>query len=111
MVSVRAFWLARQQQLLEPRSLVLEPGRGAPPGRRKPLGVPVASTGSPALGRPGRKNMATGRCAQRHAIRARWLTDTLNRPVCGFARVALSLPALPIDPERRVKKFYRCSVQ
>src|SRR5438094_3502929 len=59
METVRTHGLARKQQLLEPGSLVLGPGPGAVPGRREPLGVPIARSRSAALERTGRENVVS----------------------------------------------------
>src|SRR5205823_1353657 len=96
---------ARQQQLLEPGSVVLGAGPGALPGRREPLGVQIARSRSDPLERTERKNVASDGCAQRRDVRAGWRRDAVSRPVCGFACVEISHPTLPIRPERRVKEF------
>src|SRR6266699_5025282 len=105
MAAVRTHGLARQQQLLEPGSLVLGPGPGVLPGHREPIGVSIAGSRSAALERTGRKNVVSDGCTQRRYLRAGWRRVGVSRPVCGFACVEISLPALPIRSERRVKEF------
>src|SRR2546421_4298104 len=110
MAAVRTHGLARQQQLLEPGSLVLGPGLGAVPGRREPLRVPIARSRSAALERASRKNVVFDGCTQRRYLRAGRRRVRVSRPVCGFVCVEISLPALPIQSERRVKVFPIVSV-
>src|SRR2546421_4752078 len=100
MAAVRTHGLARQQQLLEPGSLVLGPGLGVLPGRREPLGVPIARSHSDALERTGRKNVVSDGCTQRRYLRAGWRRNAVSWPVCGFACMGVSFPALPIRSRR-----------
>src|SRR5207302_4455261 len=96
METVRTHGLARQQQLLEPGSLVVGPWPGALLGHREPIGVPITRSRSAALERTGRKNVESDGCTQRRYLRAGWRRVGVSRPVCGFVCVEISLPALPI---------------
>ncbi len=106
MATVRTHGLARQQPLLAPDSVVLEAEPGALPGRREPLGGPIARSRSAALERTERKYVASHGCTQQRDVRAGWQRDAVSRSVRRFACMEILLPALSIRPERRVKGQY-----
>ncbi len=62
---------------------------------------------SSALGQPGWKNMATDGYIQRQCVRAQWERDALDGPVCGSARLEISLSVLPARPgEQGMNQFH-----
>lgn len=51
--------------------------------------------------------MASEGCTQRHCVRAQWGRDARDGPVCGSARLEISLPVLAIrQGERGMNMVY-----